>query len=222
MPTRPPRAYQPESLEFAPIFRGNRRRNHISRNSTLACHEIIDFVRLGAHRHKLGNRFAAFGNHHRLVLGLHFVHHRQTLSLEGTCRHRLHARSMYDYSHYTMVIIAKCWGIATRRLPCGRSTGSPSISDSWYWFCTNSVRVHSYFRAAPRVSFERKRKNETACKFAQHSPARRRDYPEHLPWARSTPSHYTTSAATTRRQRASFLITCHSSLVTVFNWLCRD
>ena len=62
------------------------------RDGSLAREEIIDLVRLGVHWDELGHRLAVLGDDDRLVLGLHLVHDRETVCLEGTRCHPLHTQ----------------------------------------------------------------------------------------------------------------------------------
>src|SRR5205807_7788393 len=77
--------------KLAPLFRRQRRRNHVARDAAFAAEKTENLVGVSIDGHKLRHRLAMFRDHHGLALGLDLVHDGETVGFECSCGNCFHS-----------------------------------------------------------------------------------------------------------------------------------
>src|SRR5438552_4214159 len=84
-------AHQNCLQKLAPLFRRQRRRNHVARDAAFAAEKTENLVGVSIDGHKLRHRLAMFRDHHGLALGLDLVHDGETVGFECSCGNCFHS-----------------------------------------------------------------------------------------------------------------------------------
>src|SRR5207247_10747349 len=84
-------AHQNCLQKLAPLFRRQRRRNHVARDAAFAAEKTENLVGVSLDGHQLRHRLAMFRDHHGLALVLDLVHDGETVGFECSCGNGFHS-----------------------------------------------------------------------------------------------------------------------------------